>query len=120
MIDTKLLQDLTGQTISLLRKYKEALDAHEKSQPLFISADGKEIFDGNEFWYVSTSCECYSLIADASTKFHERCFRAKEAAQEYVWKNKPVFSYTDIKNAMLNMDTLSHYEELAKQRITLK
>jgi len=72
-------------------------------QPLFTTEDGVDIFDlvKDEFYYVTKSQ--FSLVKRAMKGFYyepekEWYFSTKEAAQDYIIRNKPCFSYNDVVN----------------------
>ena len=72
----------------------------EEQEPLFITEDGVECFDGDE--YISIG-DCYSKIYmiaynyDAPYSSDVKRFFHESNADDYIWKNKPIFSYNDIK-----------------------
>ena len=71
----------------------------EKTKPLFITEDGVAITDDTtililvniDFEKVNISAKNWLLITNRTNKI----FFHKVNAEEYIWRNKPVFSYED-------------------------
>ena len=73
-----------------------------RKQLLFITEDGVEVFEGDEFYFVgadwnyflySTKQELYSFYKDSL-----KVFSTKEKAEEYILMNKPCLSIKDLQN----------------------
>jgi hypothetical protein len=78
--------------ISLIKKVK---------QPLFTTEDGKEIFLNDTFYYIGDAmnvCRTRCLFEGDGDFTNFKTFSTREAAEEYVLMNKPVFSVKDIHN----------------------
>ena len=91
----------------------------EKKEPLFTTEDGVGVkFFSQLFWVVNKKdfrkTRCTVLSDDVTRDWY--VFYHKENADEYIWKNKPVFSYEDfIKWG--NPPYQRVIEQLAKERI---
>jgi hypothetical protein len=76
--------------------------------PLFVTEDGKEIFEGNEFFRVFLkNLELYESKTIATKeynfKFMSNCakhFSTKQLAEKYIEQNKPKFSIKDVEDAL--------------------
>ncbi len=89
-----------------------------KPQPLFVTEDGKEIFEGDKFWFVWHKNPAIGHIVLRSYESHgEKCregetyafesakyFSTKEAADEYVRQNKPHFSFDEIRKIVRSLN----------------
>ena len=70
-------------------------------QPIFLTHDGKDIFAGDKVWYVHKGGRSMSinyLIPSLGTTFRSESyayFLTKEAAEDYVEKNKVLFTTED-------------------------
>jgi len=94
-------EKIHGLALSVIKK----LPPQEK-KPLFTTEDGKGIFEGDEYWYVNYGKvnDTYKMVggpfkcayANAITDY-EMClnFSTKEAADEYVLLNQPIYSVWD-------------------------
>lgn len=92
--------------------YPEFWEKVEEKQPLFITEDGKEVFEDSDVWWVRTTFEdeilCYNKpfeyglynkswnIRSKSLKY--KWFSTKEAAEKWIEENKPVYSKKQILN----------------------
>lgn len=70
-------------------------------KPIFVTEDGVNIFDTTTLVYhVSPYCgNSHYLFCDKVAhciSTGKKAFYKKEAAEEYIWKNKPVLSYNDV------------------------
>lgn len=68
-------------------------------QPIFLTHDGEDIFEGDTVWYVNKESYSYSCFeAYSGIKFHSNLnayFLTKEAAESYLIDNKPCLSFRD-------------------------
>lgn len=87
-----------------LSKFPEYwIELIEKS-PIFISADGKDMFEGDKYYVTRINSDfelnglCSVLIVDIYCKATTNKFSTKELAQEYIDNNKPKYSLEDIKS----------------------
>lgn len=72
----------------------------EKPKPLFITEDGVEIFDGEMMvWYVS-QFRLRERKAKNAAHLGNKRFYTQKAAEDYIYNNKPQFSYSDVQVAM--------------------
>ena len=72
-------------------------------KPIFISADGKEIFEGDKFWIINAySYEFRGINITYSGNDEYLKFSTKQAAQEYIDNNKPKYSLKNIEKAFEN------------------
>ena len=88
----------------------------EEKKPLFITEDGVEITDG-----MQSVIAIDSDINVEHTRYQwankkDLIFGSKEGADEYIWRNKPVFSYNDFMK-WGNVPFPKAIEQLAKERI---
>ena len=72
----------------------------EKTKPLFITDDGVEVFDRDTIVYNvrNNSFEKIEISAVYLNKhdFEHKVFAHESNADEYIWRNKRLFSYNDI------------------------
>jgi hypothetical protein len=68
-------------------------------QPLFLTHDGKNIFEGDKVWYVNKEQHYYSgFIAVSGVTFRSDInayFLTREGAEDYISKNKVLFTTED-------------------------
>jgi len=68
-------------------------------QPLFLTHDGKDIFEGDKVWYVNKEQHYYSgFIAVSGVTFRSDInayFLTREGAEDYIEKNKVLFTTED-------------------------
>ena len=70
----------------------------EEGKPLFVTEDGVECFDGDEYISIGNDFSKVNMLAhnyDAPYSSDVKRFFHESNADEYIWKNKPVFSYED-------------------------
>jgi len=79
-----------------IKQFKES----KKQKPvLFRTTDGIDIRDGDSYWYIDPS---WKLFFNTSASETIKCgtyggqFSTKEAANEWVLRNKPIFSIAEI------------------------
>ena len=91
----------------------------EEKKPLFITDDGVEVFDKNSTVYCITrgyNKHDENYISMRKIESYLKVFSHESNADDYIWKNKPVFSYEDfIKWG--NAPYQRVIEQLAKERI---
>lgn len=71
----------------------------KEKEPLFITEDGVECFDEDEYISIghrfskirTIARNCYAPYASGVIRFKQ-----ESNADEYIWKNKPVFSYEEV------------------------
>lgn len=90
-----------------------------KPKPLFITDDGVECFDRDEYIIIDYDFNkrnviAYNYAAPYSTGV--RRFKHESNADEYIWRNKPLFSYHEIWKYAPYGSPLSIFEQLAKER----
>lgn len=69
----------------------------KKCKPiLFTTEDGKEIFEGDEYWFFYPNYEVCKSVAKKDFVPSNKTFSTEEAASEYVIRKKVLFSYSDI------------------------
>ena len=102
-------------------KCTEYWESIEEEEPLFITDDGVQVTDGymgmilvcrdfsKSFRYAK---DCRVDTVEASTKI----FAHESNADEYIWRNKPVFSYKDVQNYGVHPVNMIRVEQLAKER----
>lgn len=72
-------------------------------KPILITEDGVEIFEGDKYWSVICFDAPTVGSADYSWELDKRIhktFSTKEAAEEYIKWNKPMYSLNDVKEAL--------------------
>ena len=88
---------------------------------LFITEDGKEIFEGTNFWFTNNLFElkywnCEVMASLASNNYflsNKPKFFSKEAAEKYIEENKPQYSKKQVINILRGFDkTISEYEDI--------
>lgn len=69
-------------------------------KPVFVSADGKEIFEGDAIYHFHKPFEymMHKSIARHNTIYGDIIFYTEEKAKEYIDNNKPKYSLADIEN----------------------
>ena len=105
------------------------VELHIEKPVLFTGEDGKEIRLGDDFYCVHPSWSYYKITADEMQKSKHthaggfKNFSTKEAAEEYIINNKPVFTLQDMRNSEVAgvMGLCSNYDwkEQAKKRCGL-
>lgn len=86
-------------------------------KPLFISEDSKEIFEGDEFWFVNKNLNFKPTKSKNYVKNSRVLyFSTKEAAENYILMNKPVLSLKDVINHF-SLGYWNDLEKLVKQRL---
>lgn len=70
-------------------------------KPIFVSADGKEIFEGDTIYHFYKPFEymMHKSIARHNTIYGDVVFYTEEKAKEYIDNNKPKYSLADIEKA---------------------
>ena len=76
------------------------LESTEKlKQPIFLTHDGKDIFEGDKLWYVNKKNFCYYyILTSPGTKFCsdiDAYFLTREDAEDYIKRNKVLFITED-------------------------
>ena len=84
-------------------------------QPIFLTHDGKDIFEGDKVWYVNKHSQFIgidgSFIATSTVHFNSDLiayFLTKEAAEDYIRKSKVLFT-TEDGVAIYSYDTRVHW-----------
>lgn len=94
----------------------------EEKEPLFITYDGVKCFDRDEYIAIGhdfcmRSMRAYNCDAPYSPDVIR--FKHESNADEYIWRNKPVFSYNDFKKYQSGCEGIWYdVELLAKERIS--
>lgn len=87
-------------------------------KPLFTTADGVEIFEGDTYYYI---CGDFIILKATGNNVEEfLSFSTREKAEEYVLLNKPCLSINDvsnIKSASLKEYPLYKLKEIVRSRI---
>lgn len=84
------------------------------SEPLFVTEDGKEIFEWNEFYYIGDdgNLRLTKCLYKGDGNFSKyKTFSTKEAAEKYIKKNKPRFSEQQLLDLINETDFSSSAEE---------
>lgn len=88
--------------------------------PLFTTNDGKEIFDGDDCWYVySFSMAPMKWTAKLPFNKTGNFFSSEEAANEWILENKPCLSVQEIETILTtgNYGWISKIRKLASQKV---
>jgi hypothetical protein len=83
-----------------VENFPDCWELIEEQEPLFITEDGVECFDGDEYISIGHDFCMRSMRAsncDSPYSNDVVRFKNESNADEYIWKNKPIFSYNDIK-----------------------
>ena len=97
----------------------------EEEKPLFVTEDGVECFDGDEYIAISDAFSKVAMIAIAHAHTYSlgapysgdvMRFKYESNADEYIWRNKPLFSYEDFMK-WGNVPYERVIKQLAKERV---
>lgn len=98
-----------------------------KKKPLFITEDGKEIFESDKYWITYGTTEIKDYIALPGFSFpnigDSKRFSTKEAAEEYILYNLPCLSVNDIVSLSNYLTAIrieisrKELEDIAKEKI---
>jgi hypothetical protein len=98
-------------------------------QPLFTTEDGKEVYKGDDVFFVRDDFSSGCAKAGVCAKWGNAMiiyFSTKEAAEEYVLMNKPLLSLNDLLyawgggaavNIIASSPLFSNFKQLAKQKL---
>ena len=85
-----------------LEQYKGFTELHSATkakQPIFLTHDGKDIFEGDTIWYVNKENFYYDyIITHSGVKFNSDLnayFLTREEAEDYIKRNKVLFTTED-------------------------
>lgn len=90
----------------------------EEEEPLFITEDGVEIFLGHSYILIDKEFIKHKQTASniVYTEYFKK-FKHESNADEYIWRNKRVFSYNDVMELInLRLYTKETIEHDAKER----
>lgn len=80
------------------------LNKAQKLKMLFLTEDGFEIFEGDEYWYLGDTNHVWPLKNKATTTSGGLktyvYFSTKEAAEKYIQENKPKPSIKELDKAL--------------------
>lgn len=90
----------TEYFIEVSTGFTRLLTLEKVKQAIFLTHDGKDIFEGDKVWYVNKESPYSSsaFIAISATKFYSDMnayFLTQEAASEYISRNKVLFTTED-------------------------
>ncbi len=102
--------------------HKDFWELIEEKEPLFVTEEGVEVFDKN-INFIVVDCDFEKFIVSYvelvkpldTDKFIY--FAHESNADEYIWRNKPLFSYEDIFSYLPTGSDIGVFEQLAKERI---
>ena len=83
-----------------VENYPDCWELIEEKEPLFVTEDGMECFDRDEYISIGNDFSKIYMIAcncDAPYSSDVKRFFHESNADEYIWRNKRLFSYNDIK-----------------------
>ncbi len=81
------------------------IDEAVKTKPSFISADGKEVKEGEAIWFSNLWSANWRYLKIESLHPDEKYFSNKESCLEYIDNNKPKYSLKDIEDAWRKLYT---------------
>ena len=120
VVEYYLLQDTPRMWISSKELHPDFWELIEEEKPLFITEDGVEIYTNNVKLFAVNST--FITASDNNFDFEVckkegwKLFFHESNADEYIWRNKPVFSYKDIQNYGVHPVNMIRVEQLAKER----
>jgi hypothetical protein len=93
----------------MINNYVNGLNFYKHAKkPLFTTEDGKEVFEGDDYWYVRVepvsesktwvSRHCLHAMHSCGKNKSLKTFSTREAADEWIILNKQCLSITDINN----------------------
>ena len=90
----------------------------EEEKPIFVTDDGVDVFVGDSYIIVEEDFKKHRLIAHNLPYTEDfKKFKHESNADEYIWKNKRVFSYEDMMKAKHSVLIKSEdIERSAKER----
>lgn len=104
--DDKLIIDCTHSYLAAMRKMDLLPNIEKVKQPLFITEDGVEIFDGDTIWGISLyDYSTFSGVVRCGNNWHIETWRygkfsTKEAAEKWIDENKPKYSKKQINHSI--------------------
>ena len=89
----------------------------EEEKPLFTTEDGVDIFLGHSYILIDKEFIKHKQTASniVYTEYFKK-FKHESNADEYIWRNKPVFSYNDLRSWDINGGTQEEALKVAKER----
>ena len=102
-----------------VENFPDCWELIEDQEPLFIAGDGAVFFDDVYYlvtkpYFVKTKLKAKESIYKGDGFIY---FKHESNADEYIWKNKPVFSYEDMMKAKHSIILTSEdIEKSAKER----
>ena len=91
----------------------------KEEKPLFVTEDRVECFDKDEYYSIGVGFKAIRMRAlEYGTPYSSdvKRFKYKSNADEYIWRNKPLFSYEDIIDNLYDLEDEVKFEQLAKER----
>ncbi len=86
-----------------------------EKEPLFVTEDGVEVFEGQGYWEVTEKFRHDWYVANIQGEIgNNKRFSSKKAAEAWIKENKPVFSRKEIREAI---DSISYEHSFAIQLI---
>lgn len=100
----------------------------QKKQPIFLTLNGKDIFEEDTVWYVNKENFYYDyIIAFPEVKFNSEIrayFLTREEAEDYIIENKPALSVSDFweitYTSTSNFNKNAYIKDLVKERLGIK
>lgn len=81
----------------------------EIKEPILISEDGIEMFNGDHYWYIENyEISEHIIYNNVTVEKDSNVFSTKEAAEKWIDENKPKFSESDIEKAIKNIMKIHH------------
>jgi hypothetical protein len=105
LLDNEIMVDFDNKNSILLRSKK----LQKLKKPLFTTEDGIDIYEGDVIWGINPLYfTLFSVTVKKGNDFHMKewehgKFSTEEKAEEYVYQNKPRFSFNDIETAYLKL-----------------
>jgi len=114
------LSDETGlhvhiDSIPLTYAYPYEISEIDKiKQPLFTTEDGREIFEGDEYWFFYPNYEVCKSVAKKDFVPSNKTFSTEDAANEYILTKKCLLSLSEIGSVVGGDISRNKIEELRK------
>jgi len=87
----------------------EQFKASKERKPLFVTQDGKEVFEGDFFWTVKFNLkEPFRCYASHGKEDGWIDFSTREAAETYISENAKLYSIKDVREAVISIPGLSY------------
>lgn len=97
-----------GMCVETDHKNETSILSLTKRTPLFTTEDGKPVYPGNKYYFVTPFMDIYKTTATDCTLAENRKFSTREAAEQWVEDNKPIASINQLREWGLSEDTIQN------------